>query len=109
MDGGTIGFIGWALFGCFMIGLGISAFFKKKAVGFWANIKTFQVNDLKGYNRATGKLFIIYGVIFIILGIPLLSGQNSPYILLSILGVMMETIAIMAIYSLYITKKYEKK
>lgn len=108
MDGSIIGFIIWALFGCFMIGLGISAFFAKKAVGFWTNIKNFEVNDLEGYNRATGKLFIVYGVIFIILGIPLFSGQNSPYILLSVLGVMMETIAIMAIYSLYITKKYEK-
>lgn len=28
-----------------------------KAVGFWANIKTFTVNDVKGYNHATGKLF----------------------------------------------------
>lgn len=109
MDGSIIGFIVWALCGCLMIGLGISAFFSKKAVGFWANIKTFSVNDTRGYNHATGKLFIIYGVIFIILGMPLLSDQNTPYILLSILGVMIETIAIMAIYSLYITKKYRKK
>ena len=47
-------------------------------------------------------------IIGFIIGIPLFSGQNSPYILLSVLGVMMETIAIMAIYILYITKKYEK-
>ncbi len=52
MDGRIIGFIVWALFGCFMIGLGISAFFSKKAVGFWANIKIFSVNDIRGYNRA---------------------------------------------------------
>ncbi len=109
MDGSMIGFIIWALFGCILIGLGINAFFSKKAVGFWANIKTFQVNNLRGYNRATGKLFIVYGAIFIVLGIPLLSGQNSPYILLSVLGVMIETIAIMAIYSLYITEKYKKR
>ena len=109
MNRSTIAFIIWALVGCFMLGLGISAFFKKKPVGFWANIKTFEVNDIKGYNRATGFLFIAYGSIFIVLGIPLLSGQNTPYILLSVLGVMIETIAIMAIYSLYIIKKYEKK
>ena len=109
MDGRIIGFIVWALFGCFMIGLGISAFFSKKAVGFWANIKTFPVNNIRGYNRATGKLFITYGFIFIVLGVPLLSGQNTPYILLSVLGVMIETIAIMAIYSLSITKKYKEK
>lgn len=109
MDGRIIGFIIWTLCGCFMIGLGISAFFSKKAVVFWANIKTFPVNDIRAYNRATGKLFIIYGVIFIVLGVPLLSGQNTPYILLSVLGVMIETIAIMAIYSLSITKRYREK
>ena len=109
MGGRIIGFIMWALFGCFMIVLGISAFFSKKPVGFWANVKTFPVNDIRGYNRATGKLFMAYGFVFIILGVPLLSGQNSPYILLSVLGVMIETIAMMAIYSLYITKKYSEK
>lgn len=67
------------------------------------------MNDIKGYNHATGKLFILYGVVFIVLGVPLLSGQNTPYILLAILGVMIETIAIMAIYSLVITKKYRAK
>ena len=109
MDGSIIGFIVWALCGCLMIGLGISAFFSKKAGGFWANIKTFPVNDIRGSKHAAGKLFIIYGVIFIVLGVPLLSGQNTPYILLSVLGVMIETIVIMAIYSLSITKKYREK
>lgn len=109
MDENLIGFIIWALFGCFMIGLGISAFFSKKAVGFWANIKTFPVNNIKAYNHATGKLFIAYGVIFIVLGLPLLNGQNTPYILLSVLGVMIETIAMMIIYSLFIAKKYREK
>lgn len=104
-----VGFIIWAIFGCIMIGIGIRAFFSKKAVGFWANIKMIQVNDIKGYNCATAKLFILYGVVFIILGIPLLGGQNTPYILLSVLGLMIETIAAMAIYSLVITKKYQVK
>lgn len=108
MEGSTIGFIAWAVFGCIMIGIGISDFFSQKAVGFWANIKTFPVSDIKKYNHATGKLFIIYGVVFIVLGIPLLSGQNTPFILLSVLGVMIETIAIMAIYSLLIVERYRK-
>ena len=43
-----------------------------------------------GYNHAVGKLFVIYGAILIALGLPLLSGQNSPFILLSVLGVMIE-------------------
>lgn len=53
--------------------------------------------------------FVIYGVIFIALGLPLISGQNSSFILLSVLGVMVETIVIMAIYSLCIEKKYKEQ
>lgn len=109
MGGTLIGFGVWVLFGCFMIGLGINAFFSKKAVGFWANIKTFPVHDIRAYNRAVGKLFLAYGAIFILLGVPLLGGQNTPFILVSALGVMIETIAMMAIYSIYITGKYREK
>ena len=106
MSGTAIGFLLWAVLGAAIMAMGIRAFFMKTAVGFWANIEQFQVNDIKAYNRATGMLLIGYGIIFIVLGLPLLAGQNSPLILLSVLGVMLETIAIMAIYILVITKKY---
>lgn len=109
MSENMIGFIVWAIVGCFLIGVGISAFFSKKEVGFWANAKTAPVNDIKKYNYAVGKLFVLYGVIFVLLGTPLLCGQDSSYILLSILGIMIETIAVMAIYTLVIEKKYRKK
>ena len=104
-----IGFVIWSLLGVFIIGLGIKDMFSKNPVGFWANTETIKVKDAKGYNCATGRLFIIYGIVFIILGIPLLEGQNTPYILWSVIGVMVETIAIMAVYSLGIVKKYEEK
>ncbi|MBR1477278.1 MAG: hypothetical protein IJ608_04875 [Lachnospiraceae bacterium] len=109
MSGAEIGFIVWAIVGLAIICIGIRALSSKKAVGFWANIKAIPIKDTKGYNCATGILFICYGVIFIILGLPLLSGQNNPYILLSALGVMIETIAIMAIYSLVVEKKYKEQ
>ena len=104
-----IGFVIWSLLGVFIIGLGIKDMFSKKPVGFWANTETIKVKEVKGYNHATGRLFITYGIVFIILGIPLLEGPNTPYILLSVIGVMVETIAIMAVYSLGIVKKYEEK
>lgn len=108
-----IGFVIWSLLGVFIIGLGIKDMFSKNPVGFWANTETIKVKDVKGYNRASGLLFIIYGIIFVIffviLGIPLLDGQNTPYVLLSVIGVMVETIVIMAVYSLFIVKKYEEK
>ena len=109
MTENVIGFVIWAIVGVIIISLGIKAYFSKKVVGFWANIKPLSVNYIAGYNRAVGKLFIIYGVILIVLGLPLLLGQNSPFILLSVVGVMIETIVIMALYSLCIERKYKKR
>lgn len=106
MSGNEIGFIGWMIIGLLIMGIGISAFFSKKAVGFWANTDAPQVIDTHKYNCAVGKLFIVYGVIFILLGIPMLSEQNTVLILFSVLGVMVETIIIMVIYTLVISKKY---
>ena len=107
-----IGFIIWALAGAAFIGWGIYCIFSKKsaAFGFWANAKMFEVEDVRGYNRALGKLWCAYGIGFILLGIPLVNyEQNSPVILLSVIGVMAETIAVMVVYITKIEKKYRKK
>ena len=107
MDSTMLGFIIWAIVGAIKVFIGIGSLFSKKAVGFWANIDVFPVKDIKRYNRAVGVLFICYGIIFSALGIPLLGGQNTPYILLSVLGVMIETILLMTIYNLVIAKRYK--
>ena len=106
-----LAFIFWSIIGLLFIILGIYAFFSKKAqpMGFWANAKMFEVTDVRKYNAAMGKLFIGFGMIFIILGLPLLSGQNSALIILSVFGVMAEVILTMAIYTIVIEKKYKKK
>lgn len=103
-----IGFTIWSIVGCIFIFLGIYSFFSKKAVVFWANVKMFEVTDVKKYNAAVGKLFCAFGIVFIVLGLPLLTGQNSGWILLSVLGVMLEIIATMIIYTMVIEKKYRK-
>ena len=101
----------WSIIGLLFIVLGIYAFFSPKAqpMGFWANAKMFEVTDVRKYNAAMGKLFIGFGMIFIILGLPLLLGQNSALIILSAFGVMAEVIIMMAIYTIVIEKKYKKK
>ncbi|MBD5510901.1 MAG: hypothetical protein HDR08_06585 [Lachnospiraceae bacterium] len=104
-------FLIWlALSACFVI-MGIYNFFSKKksAFGFWANAKVFEVTDVKAYNRALGKLWCVFGVVFALLGLPLLYGQNSPYILLTVLGAMLEAIAAMVVYVTVIEKKYRRK
>lgn len=109
MHGTRIGFVIWAIAGLFIAGIGVSAFFSKKAVGFWANVNIVPMKDVKKYNRAVGKLMIGYGLVFIGLGAPMLMDGGSPLIILSAVGVMMETIAAMIIYLLVIEKKYREK
>lgn len=108
MNGSILGFLIWSAIGCLFVCLAIYACLSKKPVGFWANADVFEVSDIKKYNHAVAKLFCIFGIVLIILGIPLLAGQNSGWILLSVAGVMIESIVAMAVYSLVIEKKYKK-
>ena len=100
-EGAFLGFLLWMAGGGLLIALGIAAFFAKKEVGFF--------NNVKAYNRAVGKLYLVYGAVFLLLGLPILTGQNSPAVVFSVLGVVAETIVAMAVYLLAIQNKYEKK
>ena len=109
MTGRIIGFIIWSAVGCLFIGLGIYSFYAKKPMGFWANAQMFEVKDRKKYNAAVGKLFSVFGIVFILLGLPLLSGQNSPWIFLSVIGALVECIIAMIVYTVVIEEKYRKR
>lgn len=104
-----IGFGVWFCTGCLFIGLGINALFSKKAVGFWAGQEVKGIRDVNKYNIAMCKLFCAFGIGFILLGIPLLEGQNSAGILISALGTMFESIIAMVVYITVIEKKYKEK
>lgn len=106
-----IAYFFWLLISVFFIFLGIRAILSKKEVafGFWANAKMFPVNNVKAYNRAVRILWCAFGFIFALLGLPLLAGQNSPFILLSIIGAMIEVIITMVIYVTVIENRYRKK
>ena len=105
---GIIGFVIWTAVGLLFVGNGLRCVKAKKATGFWANARTVPIGDVKAYNRAMGKLWCVYGAVLIVLGIPLLLG-NGLWILLSCIGVMVEAVGSMAVYTLYIEKKYRKK
>ena len=110
ITGSILGFAGWTMVACFFVGLGIYDFRtdRQAEVGFWANAKTPPMRDVKAYNRAVGKLFMVYGIIFFLLGTPLLTG-NALLLMLSVAGIMLATIACMAVYIIGIQGKYEKK
>ena len=102
-------FIIWAVIGLFFVGIGIYCFFAKKPMGFWANAETFAVYNVDGYNRAVGMMWIVYGIVFALLGLPMLDGQNSPLVIISVIGIMIESIAMMIVYTVVIEKKYKTK
>lgn len=106
-----LAFLIWLFVSILFVAYGIYAFRSKKAVpfGFWVNAEVFAVKDVRAYNRAVGKLWCVFGVILAFLGIPFLKGQNSPYAILSILGIVVEAIAAMVVYVVVIEKKYRKK
>lgn len=109
MSGGIFAFGVWSVCGILLAALGVYAFFAEKEIGFWANAKPIAVNDIRGYNRAVGKLFIVGGVVFVLLGLPLLKGQNTAGVLLSMLGVVFGSLAMMIVYTVGIESKYRKK
>lgn len=103
-----IGFGIWMFASGIMVVFGIYAFFSKRTVpfGFWANAEVFEVNDVRAYNRAVGKLWCVFGSVFALLGLPMLEGQNSAWCIVSILGCMAEAIGAMVVYVTVIEKKY---
>lgn len=108
MTEAVTGFAVWSLAGIFFICMGICSLFRKKATGFWANADVLPVTDVKSYNAAMAKLFLAFGAVFLLLGLPLLFGSGSAWILLSVAGVMAEVIAAMAAYTVVIEKKYRQ-
>ncbi len=111
MEEHILAFLMWAALGIIFCAYGIFVYCSKKErpFGFWANAEQFEVNDVKGYNHALGILFAVFGIIFTLLGLPLLNGQNSGWIIISILGCMAAVIMMMVIYVTVIEKKYRLK
>lgn len=101
-------FIIWCIFYGLFIIIGIRCLFAKKPVGFWANSEVPEIKDVKKYNRAMCILWVSFGVIMILLGLPLLAGQNSPWCLITLFGALFAAIILMVIYVLVIEKKYKK-
>lgn len=104
-------FIIWLIIGILFIVMGIYEIKSKKAkpFGFWANTDVIPVEDVKGYNRALGRLWCVYGVLFTLIGLPLLEEQNTGLIIIPILGAMFISIAAMMVYVVGIESKYRKR
>lgn len=102
-------FVIWALMGAAFIAWGIYAMFAKTArpFGFWSNAKTLPMKDVKAYNRAVSILFMVFGVLFILIGLPLLFDAKGVGLIIPILGSVFLSIGSMVVYVTVIEKKYK--
>lgn len=98
-------FIAWSVISVLFIGLGIVCFFYKKPMYFWTVKEVYKVRDVKKYNAALGKLWLAFGVLLELLGLPLLLAQKMPWVLLTLLGTVWLAILLMVLYT-KIEKKY---
>lgn len=107
-----MGFVIWVICGLLFVGIGIYDYMSKKQVGFWANFDVPEVEDVIGFNKAVGRLFIIYGVVFILIGIPLIPSifyKNMLLVFIPIIGTVFETIWLMVYFVMKIEKDYYPK
>ena len=113
MGEGLWAFIIWAIVGVAFIVMGIYDMNSKKSkpFGFWANAEVEKIEDVKAYNRALGKLMCVYGILFILIGLPLLmlNEHNKGLIVIPMVGTMLISIGAMVVYSIGIEAKYRKK
>lgn len=105
----AVGFGIWSACAVLMIGIGAWSRNAKKAAGFWANAEAPEVTDIKNYNRAVSRIWFVSGVLFEMLGLPMLSGgQNNPVVMLSVVGSMFLVIGMMIAY-MRVENKYRSK
>ena len=107
-----MGFVIWVICGLLFVGIGIYDYMSKKQVRFWANFDVPEVEDVIGFNKAVGRLFITYGVVFILIGIPLIPSifyKNVLLVFIPIIGTVFETIWLMVYFVMKIEKDYYPK
>lgn len=98
--------LGFWLLGCSVFVLfGTIAWNARQAVRFWNISQQIQVSNIKKYNHAVAKMWFVFALLLAVTGMPLLTGQNSAWIVVTILGTMFLAIALMVVY-IKIEKKY---
>ena len=93
-------FVIWSIVAVIFLMIGVSTWKSKEAVGFFTFVNPPQVKDTKQYNHAVAKLWFTATLILEIMGVSLLwIKQNSPLIILIVLGVVILVIAMMIVYT----------
>lgn len=89
------------LCGGVFIGFGIFALKKQTPIHFWSGtvVKTEQIRDVKAYNRANGIMWIVYGSLIILSGIPAAIFDIDMFAIISIIIIFLGLIVMIIIYN----------
>ncbi|MCI6696400.1 MAG: hypothetical protein MR457_03075 [Solobacterium sp.] len=95
-----MGFFIWTLITLIFVYIGITI--RKSNIP--VNLFTFgdapKVNDIKRYNKAVSNLWLVFTILFEMIGISLLFiKQNSPLVILIVLGVVFLVIGMMVMHT----------
>lgn len=101
-----MGFILWTIISIVFVYIGITTRRSSIPVNLFTFSDVPKVNDVKGYNRAVSNLWLVFTVLFEMIGISLLFiKQNSPFVVLIVLGVVFLVIGMKVAY-IKIESKY---
>ena len=110
-----IAFIVWSLVAVLFLVIGLVDRKSEKPVGFWSNakpwsnVKKLEVTDIRAYNNAVSTIWIVFAIVFEILGLTFLFfGQNSLVFWAVMAGVVVLIIGIMFAY-VKVEGKYKLK
>lgn len=105
-----MGFIIWSIIAFIFVGIGISCWNSKEAIGFFTFVKPPQISseNVINYNHAVSILWFIFAALLESIGLPLLfAEQNSPIFIFVVFGCVALIIALLIAY-LRIEAHYKK-
>ena len=99
-------FIIWTIISIVFVYIGITTRKSNIPVNLFSFGDAPKVKDIKGYNKAVSNLWLVFTLLFEMIGISLLFiKQNSPFVVLIVLGVVFLVIGMMVAY-IKIESKY---
>lgn len=91
------------------IGIGIYAIRAKKPIHFWAGspVRSEEIRDIPAYNKANGIMWILFGAVFVLVGMIGFTGQiGLAALFMGVVCIGGVPVLILAYQNIY--KKYKK-
>ncbi len=96
-------FVIWCLLAALFAFIGLRSKGLDVPAGFWANSappESSDIKDVKAYNDAVYRMWMIFAGLFVLTGVPLLfCRQNSPLVIVSVLATVAWCIGLLITYT----------